>query len=568
MANQMIALGVRGPQVPDISRVNQQYGQIMNMMMQQRAAERQAAQAQQAMQIAAAEEGRKRDLHPSAMSEASAKAASAEIKTGLDFNNFIRSAIASSATPDQVVGFADIIASLPQFQNPVYQDVLSRAVANMPQDPAQFEAWREETYMGTLEADKRYAREFQRQTTGREERIISMPKYGRGGAVEVPGSRIEAAEGMQYIKDDEGNIRAVPKEVGGSFGTPPPGGGTRGGTEDVVYGFGEYARPPKPISSMTIGEVQNFQKNELIPATRGEIGKGPRIGTGAVGTYQIVYGTLRDYAPKVLGPNWRNVPFTADVQDRIAKAIYEDVKDRNLKDTWAGLPANRPGAYSNVPWEQVRDKIIQVESAGGPRRTPTSAAGGAPIVVKGTGGKAKPSTEGERRFGTISRQMRTNLKEAINILDKNPEAIRPTGLEYAASQIPVYGEEARLFAESEPRQQFVATILRFLDNITFVNTGAGTSQEQEANYRRSYIPTYQDTNTSAYRKLVAMVDFARNVKDAAGVMWTPELDADFNMLSKAVEKLKPKAKAKPAAAPRATPTRSSIPKDVADKYGL
>jgi hypothetical protein len=141
-------------------------------------------------------------------------------------------------------------------------------------------------------------------------------------------------------------------------------------------------------------------------------------------------------------------------------------------------------------------------------------------------------------------------------------------LEYAASQIPVYGEEARLFAESEPRQQFVATILRFLDNITFVNTGAGTSQEQEANYRRSYIPTYQDTNTSAYRKLVAMVDFARNVKDAAGVMWTPELDADFNMLSKAVEKLKPKAKAKPAAAPRATPTRSSIPKDVADKYGL
>jgi hypothetical protein len=51
-------------------------------------------------------------------------------------------------------------------------------------------------------------------------------------------------------------------------------------------------------------------------------------------------------------------------------------------------------------------------------------------------------------------------------------------------------------------------------------------------------------------------------------MWTPELDADFNMLSKAVEKLKPKAKAKPAPAPRATPTRSSIPKDIADMYGL
>jgi hypothetical protein len=116
---------------------------------------------------------------------------------------------------------------------------------------------------------------------------------------------------------------------------------------------------------MTVGQVQDYQRNSLIPATRGKVGKGPRIGTGAVGTYQITYGTLQKYAPKVLGNNWRNTPFTADAQERVARAIYEDVKGGNLKDTWTGLPANKPGAYSNVPWEQVRGQIARVESGGG-----------------------------------------------------------------------------------------------------------------------------------------------------------------------------------------------------------
>ena len=574
MANQMIALQTRGPQLPDPAKLTAQYASMMNMAQQNETAKRQAAQAQQAMDIKAAEEARAVQLQGPALAEAGAKATAADIKTAMDFNNFVRVALSNSDSPQQVAAFAERIASQRQFQNPVYQGALSDAIASMPTEPAQFEAWKEKTALSTLEADKRYEQVYKTQTTGTEQREIALPKYGRGGAVEVPGSRIEVPQGMQYITDDRGNVRAVPKEVGGGFGTPAPAVGTqpsmgapgRGNTADVVYGFGKYGSPDKPLSTMPIGEVQRFQR-QLIDNTRGKIGAGPDKGTGAVGTYQIVYGTLKDYAPKVLGPNWRNTPFTADVQEQIAKAIYEDVKRGDLKKTWAGLPSNRPGQYSNVPWEQVRDKIIRVESGGGPRRTPTSGAsaptagtGEPPIIIKGSGAKNKASTEGERRFGTISRQMRTNLKEAVNILESNPKAIRPSGAEYAASQIPIYGEEARLFAESEPRQQFVASILRFLDNITFVNTGAGTSKEQEANYRRSYIPTYQDTDASAYRKLVGMANFAKNVKDAAGVMWTPELDADFNELTRAIEKLRPKGTAPKTAAPKAVAPKSPVTK--------
>jgi hypothetical protein len=571
MANQMIALQTRNPQLPDPSKMTAQYATLMNMAQQNETSKRQAAQAQQQMDFAAAREGREKEMQPFAVGKAKNEAFSAQQKAVLEFMDLSYETIKRARSPEDVINGAGRLKQ--NFPDPVFADLIDQTVATLPADPSQFAAWKETSERDTLSNVQRLEKVFKTQTTGTEQREIAMPKYGAGDAVEVPGSRIQVAQGMQYITDDQGNIRAAPKEAGGGFDTPAPavrtqpsmGAPGRGNTADVVYGFGKFGSPAKPLSQSTIGEVQDFQRNTLIPNTRGKVGAGPDKGTGAVGTYQLVYGTLKEYAPKVLGANWRDKPFTADVQEQIAKAIYDDVKGGDLKKTWAGLPSNRPGQYTNVPWEQVRDKIIRVESGGGPRRTPTSGAsaptgttGEPPIVVKGSGAKAKPSTEGERRFGTISRQMRTNLKGAVEILQTNPNAIRPSGTEYAASQIPFYGEEARMFAESEPRQQFVATILRFLDNITFVNTGAGTSKEQEANYRRSYIPTYQDTPASAYRKMVAMADFAKNVKDAAGVMWTPELDADFNALTKAIEKLKPKGAAAPKAGPRTSTKRQSL----------
>jgi hypothetical protein len=193
-----------------------------------------------------------------------------------------------------------------------------------------------------------------------------------------------------------------------------------------VYGFGEFGLPPKPLSQSTIGEVQDFQRNTLIPKTRGQIGKGPRIGTGAVGTYQFTYGTLKEYAPKVLGPNWRNTTFTADVQEQLAKALYNDRKSENLKDTWAGLPSNRPGQYTNVPWEQVRNQIIQVESAGGPRGgaptrtgagTPAGAGTGTPVTVS-----EAVKLPGKRRVSSLVADM---LKEYDKL--NNAKAIGSSG---------------------------------------------------------------------------------------------------------------------------------------------
>lgn len=397
MPNQMIALQARNPQLPDPARQTAQFANFMNMARQQEAAQRQAQQAQQTMDINAAQEARAARLAEPQFAKAQAEAAGADIDTKLKFQAFVYTALKNADSPDQVVGFAERIASQPQFKDALFQGALSDAVASMPTDPVQFDAWRKTTAAKTLTAAQQLEQEFTTQNLGTSTRVIRTPKYGGGGAEVVEGSQAAVDIKPTVVNTDElGPIivdpntgKGYPVSAGAIGGYRPPvvggprGAPGRGNTADVVYGFGEFGSPSKPLSTLSIGEVQDFQRNTLIPNTRGKVGAGADKGTGAVGTYQITYGTLQDYAPKVLGANWRNTPFTADVQEQIAKAIYNDVKGGNLKDTWAGLPSNRPGAYANVPWEQVRDQIIQVESGGGPRRnagTPTGA--GAPQTIR------------------------------------------------------------------------------------------------------------------------------------------------------------------------------------------
>ena len=70
MANQMIALQARSPQLPDPSRRTAQFVNMMNMARQQEAAERQAALAQQTMDINKAQEARAAELHGPALTKA------------------------------------------------------------------------------------------------------------------------------------------------------------------------------------------------------------------------------------------------------------------------------------------------------------------------------------------------------------------------------------------------------------------------------------------------------------------------------------------------------------------
>ena len=83
MPNQMIALQARNPQLPDPSRQTAQFANMMNMVRQSEAAQRQASLAQQSMDINKAQEARAAALQVPAMAKAQSEATGADLKTKL-----------------------------------------------------------------------------------------------------------------------------------------------------------------------------------------------------------------------------------------------------------------------------------------------------------------------------------------------------------------------------------------------------------------------------------------------------------------------------------------------------
>jgi hypothetical protein len=435
VANQMIALQSRGPQLTDPSKLTAQYANMMNMASQQRASQLQGQRTRQEMEYAENAENR-------AASKFSLEQSTALVSAlGTGMLNIL-----ADPSDESIMQAGQTFASVgmePDKFGPLLKQVQQIPDANarklfVTQFISQSEPARaalkfvmpdvKETKIGddTVFTDNNatsptFGQELFRlnvapepvnlnqQVVGEKlfnvnprtgiaaEALIGDPNQGLTPAARPANLISSGARSPYMVGGGTGQqpmmppaaltappAQAVGTPTGGQRGAPG-----RGNTADVVYGFGKFGSPNKPLSTMPIGEVQKFQRDTLIPNTRGKIGAGSDKGTGAVGTYQFTYGTLKQYAPKVLGPNWRNVPFTADVQEQLAKALYEDVKGGDLKKTWAGLPSNRPGQYANVPWENVRDDIIRVESAGGgTRRTSTGGAGtptgtgtGTPITV-------------------------------------------------------------------------------------------------------------------------------------------------------------------------------------------
>jgi len=154
--------------------------------------------------------------------------------------------------------------------------------------------------------------------------------------------------------------------------------------------------------------------------------------------------------------------------------------------------------------------------------------------------------------------MTSSMKEATAALLESADAAAPGGVEYAASLIPFYGDEARKFAQSGPRQRFEGALLALLDGVTYINTGAGTSATQEVNYKNTYVPTYQDMPKTRKAKLDRAIRFIENSKDAAGVMWTPEINRELENLKAVVAKIDFGGGAAPKAGPRTSTKRQSL----------
>ena len=266
MANQAIALQSRAPQGNFLAPAIQQGAQFINMMSQQRAAERQAAAQQQQLDIAraaesraVAEEGRKGE-------EFKTKSASDAIKVGMDFNAFINTAAANANSPDQFRAFAERIASVPQFQTDMFKGALSEVVASMPNDPAQFPEWKRQTGIKTIEADKRYKREFIKQDTGTGTRQLAVDPYGDGSASVVPGSEVDFGQEITYVKGPNGEVIPMPERMAPAGGGLV--GGARGGGAPLGAGIEQAAQQLSP-GVIVSGRARTLERNAQVGGVPG-----------------------------------------------------------------------------------------------------------------------------------------------------------------------------------------------------------------------------------------------------------------------------------------------------------
>lgn len=155
-------------------------------------------------------------------------------------------------------------------------------------------------------------------------------------------ARLQGLLAQQYPGTYGNNVTSAPGTAGTRSGSP----------FDVTY---QFQGTSKPITQMTIGEVTNHQANMINSQ-----------GASPVGAYQINKATLEDFAPKVLGENWRNMPLSPENQDKIGEAIFNARKNGNLKDTWAALPDSTVGAYKNRTWDEMKGLIAQAEVGANP----------------------------------------------------------------------------------------------------------------------------------------------------------------------------------------------------------
>lgn len=196
---------------------------------------------------------------------------------------------------------------------------------------------------------------------------VTRPGVSSKKLTQVPiynsdGKRI----GTQLV-DENGNT-----VEGGS--QAPSGGetGTKGDVSRVINSDagGGYV----PDSVKTLGQFVGFGKSLNQRGAK----------SSSAGTYQINGSTMAEFAPKALGPDWKQAPFNADTQERVGAEIFNWAKRqpdpaKALRGRWVSLSPQTAQQLVQGDWQQARGVIAQGETGG---------AAGASV---GRGGGATPS---------------------------------------------------------------------------------------------------------------------------------------------------------------------------------
>lgn len=510
------------------------------MARQTEAAQRQAALAQQQMDNNAAQESRAVALHAPQLAKAQSEATGADIKMISDFSKLSIEGLKQAQSPEDAVKIGEYLKS--KFNDPQLQASVDRTIAKLTANPANFETARQQMMFQAMEDDKQLDQHIADITTGAETYQVASPKYAGapGGmkATEVPGTRVQAPQGITYVKGDDGSIYPMPSKTSGGFATPPPSAGAPGNGSPVAN-----ALKTNP------GALKDGPFAQSQPGYTGKSGGFATFDTPAAGIAAQENLLRRSYINKGVNTINKIVNKYAPQGPENSAASVSGYKEYIRQRT--GVDINAPVSDAQIPAIAKAMREFETDKKVGGRGT----AGAPTPVIVGTG-KTK-TTEDERKISNNINLAATAARDMAKVLKEDSSAIAAGGGEYAASQVPFYGEEAAKFAQSGPRQRFDAALAKFVTAATYITTGAGVTAPQMKDLRTSYFPSYQDTDRSRQSKLLGVIQFIRDGKSRAGSLWTPALEAELTKLEKIFQNpasYKPKGAA--AAAPR-TPTKSS-----------
>jgi len=502
MANQAIALQARAPQGNFLAPAIQQGAQMINMMSQQRAAERQAAAQQQQLDIARTQESRAAALAVPQRAKAESEAGSAKVKYVSDFMDTSALALANVRDPQQAMAVGARLKQL--FPEPEFQQSVDETIAYLTEDPAQFNARREESLTRTLDAKDQLANEFTTQDLGASTRVFRTPKFGGGAGGVVPGSEVNRGQEITYVKGEDGVVIPMPKRMA------PAGGGLVGG-----------ARGGAPLGAGIEQAAQQLSPGVVVSGRARTPERNAQVG-GVPGSYHMS-DNARDFQPAkgqtVAQLATRLQPLKAQGFDVIAEGDHVHVE-----------PGPKMG-----------------------RSTPAAGGGGVQfgVPVPGTGGsKTKDLTVQEQTSSyNINRLLRgaAAIKKAV---ETSPSANVPSATEAFVESLPFISSAVN-FTRGPQRQIVVAAQRDVLDALLYLATGAAYNKEQLEGQRESYIPAYSDEPETIASKRERLAQLVMDAKTRAGRAWTPKLDEAANTL------FGPTAAAA-AKAPAATTTASGV----------
>jgi hypothetical protein len=426
----------------------QQGAQFINMMSQQRAAERQAAAQQQQMEIARAGEAREAALAVPQKAKAESEAGSAKVKYVSDFMDTSALALANVRDPQQAMAVGARLKQL--FPEAEFQQSVDETIAYLTEDPSQFNARREESLIRTLDAKDQLAKEFTTQNLGTSTRVLRTNKFGGGAGEVVPGS--EAAvnlkptvinvEGIGGVIVDPNTGRGFPVAAGQTGGYKPPGivAGPRGGG----------ATPVATALQTNPGAIRDGAFARSQPGYAGASGGFATFNTPQAGAAAQENLLAKDYVAKGFNTINKIISRYAPPGGENAPAAVANYKNYVAQQT--GIDMDAPITTAQVP--AVAEAMRQFETGNRGRPAATAPAPAAPQ-------KTIEEAATQKAFGKVLPIIKYNAETGTSRVEDLIKASTSGGAEMLGSDV------VGFFGQSTPGREALGELSAIAENMTF-----------------------------------------------------------------------------------------------------